>query len=94
MLRFGGEIGDRHLVRAKTAFHRQTVDHFRSGPSLWGSQNDHRPLGPGRLPLLARLLLYVADFLNGAIHGRSHGLVHLCRIFALDKVHRVSVPHE
>src|ERR1035437_1408644 len=86
MFRIFANRCERNLVRAKSAFNRNSVHFFGTGPSLGCAQDDHRPdrlLFEAVLPLL---LLDGSNLLVASVQGSSQELVHRLRIVAFDKI--------
>ena len=81
-------------MRPERALDRQTIDDFRSGPSLERSEDDHRPARACGVALDAGVVLDLLDLLHDLIKGCGHGLMHLLRLFSLDEVRRPAVAAE
>ncbi len=75
-------------------FHGKAVDLGGAGPALGGTQNDHRPAGPLRLPLLAGGALNSGDTVRGGVHGLGHRAVDGGRLVSGDVDGLVSVSLE
>ena len=91
VVRIGLDLGNRYLVGAPEALDLVAVDFRRSGPSLGGAQDDHRPARPHGLAGAARLILEGANLADAILQGRGHLLMHQGGVVALDEVRRVSV---
>jgi hypothetical protein len=83
-----------HLMRSPRPLGLVTVDLFRPGPSLRGSQHDQRPARPERGLRRSRLLLHRADLADRVLERRRHCLVHHVRVTAFDEVRLVPVADE
>src|SRR5262249_60497185 len=69
------DIGDRHLVRAPSAFDRKAVDLLRAGPALRRSEDDHRPLRPSLVAVLPRSPLDLGDLIERLVERARERLV-------------------
>ena len=80
-------LAHRDLMRPERAFHLLPVDDLGSGPSLWASEDDHRPGRPLRLrgAFLPRVRLDAPDLRDGGVESLGHRLVHRLVLFALDE---------
>ncbi len=94
MLFLGRHIGKRNLVGAPEIFCLLAIDFFRAGPSLRGSQNDHRPWGPLRRAVSSRALLNRLGLGNHGIQSLRHQLVYGLRVGAFDKIRLIAVADE
>ena len=68
---------------AERPFHGQSVDDFRPGPALRGTQNDHRPNGPMSPRSCACRGLNLRDLIEGKVQRDRHALVDFHRVFAI-----------
>ena len=83
-----------NLMRPKRAFDLQAIDDLRPGPTLGGSQDDHRPARPRGVFVLSRALLDCVDLADGFFDRRRHQPVHLFRLVALDEQRRPAAAAE
>ena len=90
----GGQVGERHLVRAEGPFDLQAVDHLRPRPTLGRIQHDHRPARTRQVAVDAGILLDFLDLLHRRVERCGHGLVHQRRLVPLDKVRRPPIAAE
>ena len=84
-------VAHRHLMRAERAFGGLPVHHFRSGPALRRTQNDHGPARPFLESLGARPTLDAPDVLHHHVECGGHLHVHAGRVVALDEMRGVTI---
>ena len=87
-------VGERDLVRAPRALDRQAVDLLRPRPALRRAQDQHRPLRPLGLAVLARRALDARDVVERVVERGRELLVHGVRLVALDEQRPVAVALE
>ena len=75
-----------NLVRPKRAFDLQSIDEFRSRPSLGGFQHDDRPTRSGRTVVSARIHLNMPDLFDGLVYHARHAFVHGAGVVAFDEI--------
>src|SRR6185437_3705483 len=72
-------------------FHRQAIDHFGAGPAFRTAEDDGRPAGPARDPVLAGMSLDGPDLVMTQIQGGRECLVSLHWVAGFDEMHLVAV---
>ena len=77
--------GDGDLVGTPAALRGFAVHLGRTGPSLWGAEDDHGPAGTLHTAAAAGVLLDTLDLTHRPVHGGGHLLVHLLGIVPLHK---------
>src|ERR1022692_3793592 len=92
----GGQLGERHLVRAEGPFDLDAIHHLWSGPAFGRAQHDH---GPERAPSEGAgagsgIALDGPDLGDDFIERGCHELVHRVGIVAFDEKRLVAVAVE
>src|SRR4029450_8015088 len=84
MLAITSYVRERHLMRAKCPFNRETIDLSRASPSFRSSQNDGWPLRVRLWPVFARLGLNAAYPRVALIKRSRERPMHIFRVSAFD----------
>ena len=91
VLGVGVGVGQWDLVGAPRPLDGQPVDDLGSGPSLGGTQHDHRPGRPFGVRACAGVVLDAGDVVEHRVKGCGELLVHGGRVVAADEVGFVAV---
>ena len=86
VLRLGGQLRERDLMGAESAFDLHAVDYLGPGPAFGRVEHDHGPQRALGESVLARVFLDGADFFDDGIERRRHGLMHRLRFVAFDEI--------
>src|SRR5580700_10906406 len=76
MLRIRPDLFKGNLMRTPSALNLFAVNHFGSGPSLWGAKDQHGPHRSGRVFPVAGFPLDATNFLVDVVEGGRHRLMH------------------
>ena len=76
VLRLGGHVRDRYLMRPPCALHLKPIHHLGARPPFGTDQHDHGPPGSLDHRLRPRSVLYGPYLLKNGVQGRGHQLVH------------------
>ena len=92
MFAIRAHICERHLVSAEGPFDRDSIDFFRTCPTLRRAQDDHRPHGHAGSFSFPRILLNRLNFVHNRVERVRHLLMDSFGLVAFNEKGLVPIP--